>query len=103
MKYLAICIALAASPAASNPIEICTAIGTMAEKVMIARQNDVPISVSLGIADDAEEPYKTLATAVILDAYRAPGYESDVMRDRAVKAFRNRWEVRCVEVVVGNV
>lgn len=104
MKHLTICLALLASPASANePMELCAALGTMAENIMIARQNDVPISVSLGITNNVEEPYKSLATSVILDAYRSPGYSSQEMQDRAAKAFRNRWEVRCVEAFVGNV
>lgn len=104
LKHIAICVALMATPASSGTAtEMCAALGTMAEKIMTARQNEVPLSISLSITEGVEEPFKTLATSVILDAYRLPGYESLSLQRQAVKNFRNRWEVRCIESLVGNV
>lgn len=99
-KFITVMLLTVAAPSyADSTLDVCASLGEMSQNIMVARQNDIPISRTLSALEDAEEPYKTLATAIIMDAYESPGYSSDLMQDRATRAFRNKWEIICVKIM----
>jgi hypothetical protein len=94
MKNLFSTIALCAliTPAVAtaeiSASETCPTLGGLAEAIMDARQNGVPLSKSYELAAGYE-----LATAMVTDAYNTTRWHSEHAQVREIEDFRNSVEM----------
>lgn len=94
-KFIFAALLMLASPAYAAPAELCPTIGSLASKVMQARQLGIPkqevLSIVLpGMAHD-------LTISLINLAYASPVYPIDRMRQTAIDNFRMQAEYICYE------
>jgi hypothetical protein len=96
MKNLLSTIALCAfmTPAVATAevtaSEMCPTLGGLAEAIMQARQNGVPMSKSYELAAGHE-----LAMAMVGDAYNTTRWHSEHAQVREIEDFRNSVEMAC--------
>lgn len=90
LKPITFALTLAASPLTAET-DVCAQAGSLAAKIMEARQVGVPVSAVISIFEDDN------MTAIILAAYQTPRFSSDEYQQRAIADFRNEIEVICYE------
>ena len=94
-------IASAASTYAPRSIadDVCAPIEGSARATMEARQSGVPLSTSIGIANNSggTKNTKELLTAMVLEAYEQPRYSTERMQQRSVRAFTDDWYLQCLK------
>lgn len=92
MKYLMICLLAFSSVSIAEEVT-CEDIGELSEKIMEARQLNIPISNLLKPVNGNE-----LFTTIILDAYESTAFRAEENRKDAAARFRNKWELACIKV-----
>ena len=70
----------------------CENTGIIAAKIMEARQLGIPISKLLQVAND-----KT-TEAMVYQAFDVSRFQTDEYQQRAIRDFREKWEVTCYKV-----
>lgn len=86
------------SPAAADEVsENCYVIGGLAEAIMDARLNDIPMYKVMEIFDDPAMPPEAVdvGRGMTILAYQSPAYTTDGAKERAIVEFRNKAEVTC--------
>ena len=69
----------------------CKYFGNLAEKVMQARQQGIPLSTVLEIFEgDAEKN-------IIINAYKKTQWQTETSQSREIKSYRNEVELICYE------
>lgn len=109
MKTLII-IAFALLPTAapaltSLELQLCASRGDIAEFVMEAHQNGVPMSqqIAVVVGDGTRDPRLVDALlAVLTRAYDEPEYFTEQMRLGAIRRFRDAAERDCLHEMLGN-
>ena len=81
---------------ADQPVT-CADMGNLAESIMVARQNGIPISQLVVIIDAAEDSpgANRLYRSIVLEAYERPRFMSASSRTRSIEDFRNDIETFC--------
>lgn len=94
--------ALAPSVAMAQDTIVCPTLGLLAESVMEARQEQVPMSELLDLltAGSSDPIVLGLTRAIIMDAYSRPGFGSPANQQRAIAAFRVDVEFACYEAAL---
>lgn len=97
LKALVIAAALALPVVAhaKTPVGNCVEFGDLAENIMTARQNNLPMSQLMAIADDAGPEGAELMRAVVIYAYQQPIFSTDRFKREAIATFRNEAELAC--------
>lgn len=97
---IAMAVAFAAAPAkAEEPESVCVSIGELAEGVIGSRYAGVPLSDSMAVANLPEfASIRSALREMVIQAYREPSYETEEYRAKAIRDFRNRWELACYEL-----
>lgn len=96
MKFLAVVAALVAAPVTAEEVtqqELCTAVGSLAEQVMIFRQTDRPMSELMEKKGDNST--SALFEQMVVSAYARPAYSTPSNQAAAVLEYRNHWEYQC--------
>jgi len=98
---LALSTAAKAEEKAENQATIdnnCALLGTLAGKIMTARQNGIPFSVSFGFLDQDSMPVelKSVTRKLIINAYIEPGYHTDELKQNSITEFSNSVTVACI-------
>ena len=89
MKHLIVALALATPLAhAIN----CQEVGTLAAKVMEARQVNVSMSNMMKIAQDNNN---SLMKTMVIEAYEKPRFSTEEYQNNAIQDFRSFWELAC--------
>ena len=88
MKKLLL-VLLFSAPTLSAP---CSQIGEVAESIMTSRQNEMPISELMELADKLKTPS---LKPLIIEAYKSPAYRAAGNKKNAIKKFRNQFELAC--------
>ena len=90
----AILVAASVNPTAptAETEDRCEAIGELAGSIMTARQEGVPLSRMMGIANGNEG-----IIALVLQAYGQPRFSTNTVRMEAVADFHNQVELICYE------
>lgn len=94
--------ALAPSVVAAQDAHVCPTLGLLAESVMEARQEQVPMSHLLDLmAAGSSDPIALgLTRAIIMDAYSQPGFLVPANQQRSIAAFRVDVEFACYEATL---
>ncbi len=70
--------------------------GNIAQNIMTARQNERPISDVMQLMKHETDPtVHPVIRALILDAYRLPGYSTPENQKHSIDSFRNAAELAC--------
>jgi hypothetical protein len=98
--YRTILAALAATTFATTALanSACPVIGALAESVMLNRQAGISMSVQMEAAATVGEPgdqMREMLSAIIMDAYAQPRWNTPGSQQRAVEDFRNDVESIC--------
>lgn len=73
-------------------IAICEPVAQLAESVMRARQNGVPASAAMNVANG-----NPAVMNLVRLAWREPRYHTQEMQDRAVQEFRDKLFMACFD------
>jgi len=93
---LTIAMAAVAYVPSAKADALCDGLGSAASAIMEARQNNVPMSKLMLIANKGEsEQAKDLFKAMVVDAYGQQRWSSDTMKASAVEDFGNDVMVEC--------
>lgn len=92
---IAAALALPVTAHAQNTAENCAQFGQLAESIMTARQNNVPMSRLMEIANDASPDGAAMMRAIVVYAYQQPIFLTDDFRREAIATFRNEAELAC--------
>lgn len=76
--------------------DACEAASTLAEQIMKARQNGVPMAAQMNMTK--AEP-NDLVEALIIDAYDKPRFESDKHQMRLIEDFRDEAYLKCAKTM----
>jgi predicted ABC-class ATPase len=97
----AMAAAVADTPAPATTeglMSYCRSLGELSEAIMQARQNGVSTMVLLDIIATEEDPGETsLATRIVVMAYKQPRFSTREFQTEAVRDFRNEIETQCVQ------
>jgi hypothetical protein len=80
------------TPVEPEPVD-CAAWAGLAEAVMEGRQLGVPFLRMMAVADAPEQD--RIMIEMILQAFDTPQYSAQSVRDAEIRAFTDRWAVRC--------
>ncbi|MEM9967584.1 MAG: hypothetical protein AAF755_05730 [Pseudomonadota bacterium] len=98
MKKTCLCIALfipmTAPFASAQEAGICEQAGNIAEVIMMARQEGVPLSQVVKIAKESFNEEKAVVDMAVL-AYEQPRYSSAAVKQQTIQDFRNNVELAC--------
>lgn len=77
----------------------CDSVSEFSESVMKARLKGIPIQDTLGAIDDSDmdAAYKSTFKGVIMQAYKQPGYQTDELKERAIREFALEQYLACTE------
>lgn len=98
VTFLAACLCLAtvSTAPAEETQDVCVLLGSIAQNIMTARQDERPMSDVMAVmnkdTDPAVHPY---IRALILDAYRSSAYRTPENQKNAINSFRNSAELAC--------
>ena len=95
-KFITITAALligGATLEAHADADTCQAIERIATAVMEARQNGVPMSQLMGVADD-----NSVMQDMVIEAYNHPAYRTRDVKNRTIRNFADRQYRLCFEV-----
>lgn len=97
-KLITICLLLTSFNvlAESTVIERCISIADLSEVIMDHRQVGTDITVMY--TDDVHP----LSELLIKEAYSKPRYETEAYRQKAIKDFKNKWFLLCMEANKGD-
>lgn len=89
--------ALAPSTTVAHEAPLCPTVGLLAATIMEARQANTPMSELLGILTvQTPDPNAiAIAEAIIMEAYRRPGFGSPANQQRSIDEFRVDMEFAC--------
>ena len=96
LAMFAVCLAHAAPATSQETEDVCAVMGDIAQNIMTARQNERPMSdVMQVMKHDTEPAVHPVIRALIIDAYRQPGYSTEENQKNAIDSFRNAAELAC--------
>lgn len=72
----------------------CVAMEGLARVTMENRLLGIPVSKMMEIVEDEE-----LGQAIVLDAYKRPGYTSPKIQQQAIRQFANLWATACYDML----
>jgi len=94
MKTFITAALIAAFPfAASSQDLTCADFGDMAENIMTARQNGVPLSQLMDALGELRS-FELFEKLVML-AYQEPRYSTKAVQNSTIEDYRNLWELGC--------
>lgn len=76
-----------------TPLEFCTGLHSLTETIFSARFAGVPLPEMLATAEGSD-----MTTAIILDAYDVPEYQSPEVQARATREGANRVMLQCLDI-----
>lgn len=76
-------------------IVYCKELSKLSGRVMMARQNGVPVATLMNAPIDKD--IRELFKSIILKAYETPRYDTIRMRQRAINDYHNIWYVACIK------
>ena len=80
--------------------DVCRSVAGLAEKVMVARQAGVKLSVLLQELETTPVDNTTpVIREVILGAYEKPRFTTEAYVKRAIEEYRNTWHVNCLRAM----
>ncbi len=94
MKHLLVTLAILTTPLTSYANSLCNTLGDSAELTMQHRQAGIDIEDLLEIAKGDK-----LLKAIVLDAYREPYMETNKMKEKYVREFKNKVVVDCYKIM----
>ena len=86
------------SAQAATVEDLCPAIGEIAENIMTARQNNMPMSEVMAIVAQGEA-IAGLAREMVIIAYDKPKFDLPDYQSRSISSFRNDMESVCYSAV----
>lgn len=77
----------------------CDSVSEFSESVMQARLRGIPIQEALGAIDggDMDAAYKSTFKGVIMQAYKQPNYQTEAVKERAIREFALKQYLACIE------
>lgn len=77
---------------ADTPLENCKIVSNLANTIMERRQEGADMAGLLEIAKDSE-----LATMLIMEAYKQPQFNTEAIKLRTIRNFKNNVMRECME------
>lgn len=96
---LLIAVNAAACTAPEKPEEMatCDMYGGVAASTMSARQAGVSLSDMMKTSDSQSPGLSEISRHMIIEAYDEPEYSSELVKQRVIADFRDRWHLRCLK------
>lgn len=79
--------------AASSQDLTCADFGQLAENIMTARQNGVPLSQLMELLGELRSI--ELFEKLVMEAYEQPRYSTKAVQNSTIEDYRNLWELGC--------
>lgn len=86
---------------ADMSVEICTSVGVLAENIMGARQNGIPMSLVMKKMTETSPEIKDFLRDMIVDAYDVPMFNTNKYKELAKVQFRDANELACFTSGIG--
>ncbi len=84
----------------SKTNETCDFVGQMADQVMFARQNNIPMSKVMALYSSSfEGEVLSLARKMVIAAYGEPSYLTEGAKAKQKADFRNSQELACYQAL----
>lgn len=77
---------------ADTPLENCKIVSDLANTIMERRQDGADMAGLLEIAKDSD-----LATLLIMEAYKQPQFNTEAVKSRTIRNFKNDIMRKCME------
>lgn len=100
IKAVVLIAAMLGSPAYAQSavsVELCSAVGNLAENIMTARQARIPLADILLVVDVTDPDIRELARAIVFTAYKQPVMSFNNTKAQTIDNFRNTVEISCYE------
>lgn len=75
----------------------CKSVESLSKVIMENRQNGVPMSKQMGIAEDSKMIQK-----IVIEAYDTPKYSTKKHQNRTINEFSNKWYSGCAKFYLKN-
>jgi hypothetical protein len=86
--------------AAADEVYPCDIVGEVAERIMLRRQEGVPLQEELGIANKVPRPSThDVFETMVLDAYSKPLVQSRDVEQRVIEDFGEEQRLACMDMI----
>lgn len=99
MKKIFVCVAIvfAVTISSAQASEICDAQSKLANTIMEARQNGMPMRQMMNIVGNDGDESTKLSRILVKAAYEVPRYHSEDMKARTATEFSNEVYLMCIK------
>jgi hypothetical protein len=79
--------------------QVCVSMSDLAETVMTLRQNGVPMTNAMGLAQGADAAIRDFVVRLVSNAYEVPQFSVEENKQREIMKFQNQVALECNKAI----